>query len=274
MVMNRPHFLTGFSLIELLIVMSIIGLLMSILLPVLSSAREAAQGTQCLANLHSQGTAMSAYQQDFEEYFPPYYRPNFPTTGRTTYFWGVRINSGPNLNKIDRSASWMMGYCDATKLEMFLCPSQPWGGYVPQGNVTEASTNYGYNAWSLFPQLWNRRDSRGNLMINRRTVDISDPSRLLAFADSGMYWKPIPSMWIFQNSTSLDPVRFSSWNSATQQLTWSNNTTPTNHFRHRGTTQALLTDGHAQAFGAPNSLLQPSVNLGFVSEQNSPYYDQ
>lgn len=53
----------GFTLVELLVVMSIISLMMSILMPALSGAREQGQRVHCMANLKSLAMAWSFYAE-------------------------------------------------------------------------------------------------------------------------------------------------------------------------------------------------------------------
>src|SRR3954468_7331766 len=51
----------GFTLVELLAVIAIIGLLLALLLPVVGVVRRAAHSTKCLANLHQWGQAYQMY---------------------------------------------------------------------------------------------------------------------------------------------------------------------------------------------------------------------
>lgn len=65
---NSRH--AAFTLIELLIVIAIIGLLVSILVPALSRAREMSRRTLCGSNLRQFGISLLQYSQDFDSWLP------------------------------------------------------------------------------------------------------------------------------------------------------------------------------------------------------------
>ena len=61
----------AFTLIELLTVVAIISLLISILMPSLSRARDQAKSVHCLARLRDYGNALAAYENVSGDVLPP-----------------------------------------------------------------------------------------------------------------------------------------------------------------------------------------------------------
>ena len=63
---------SGFTLVELLVVVAIIAIILSLLLPALRNARLSAQSGACLSNLHQAGLAAQMYTTDYRGMLPPY----------------------------------------------------------------------------------------------------------------------------------------------------------------------------------------------------------
>ncbi len=65
--MNRQCRALGFTLLELLVVVTVIAILAGLLLPAMARAREEARKAVCKSNMKSFGLAMSMYANDYDE---------------------------------------------------------------------------------------------------------------------------------------------------------------------------------------------------------------
>ncbi len=71
----------GFTLMELLVVIVIIGILAGLLFPVFNQAKEKGRDTYCLNNLYQLGLAVESYAQDYNSYLPVAVdNPSIPST--------------------------------------------------------------------------------------------------------------------------------------------------------------------------------------------------
>ena len=80
---QRPR-RAGFTLVELLVVVAIVGVLVALLLPAIHSARESARRMTCQSNLKQVGIAMELYLDTHRDEFPemalvPSITPEKPT---------------------------------------------------------------------------------------------------------------------------------------------------------------------------------------------------
>ncbi len=143
----------GFTLIELLVVVAIIAMLISILLPSLSKARDQAKRVQCLANLQQFGRGFQTYANDNNDYLC-----SGQADGRPGTNYPLDVTD-PTIIGIDR-VGWI---ADLVKYDIpvgtMLCPSN-WGkqtqSYGRYPGLTqekyEALIRKGYN--TNYCQTW------------------------------------------------------------------------------------------------------------------------
>jgi prepilin-type N-terminal cleavage/methylation domain-containing protein len=141
----------GFTLIELLVVIAIIALLMAILIPTLSRARETAKRMVCSSQLKQVGVAMAAYAADWENLMPYYGDEMHPyALYRSEPQW-VDAEGKPIAMKV--ACLYEGGYIAEPKV--FYCPS----------NILALYRFESYNdppPWGMLPQRYNTEDGQGH----------------------------------------------------------------------------------------------------------------
>lgn len=135
---NRRKGRRGFSLVELLVVIAVIAVLISLLLPAVQQAREAARTVQCKNNLKQIGLAFHGYHDAFGT-FPSGYVADWrdvanrdPRTwdGRPGFAWGALILPFLEQSNVQQAFDWNLACWNEenalaarTKLSVYLCPS-------------------------------------------------------------------------------------------------------------------------------------------------------
>jgi prepilin-type N-terminal cleavage/methylation domain-containing protein len=257
----------GFTLIEILVSMSVIALLISLLVPSLGGAREAGKTAACTSNLRQLGLAWSLYANDFADRAMPlaYFASQDIGSGEEIYWWGTH---GTSSTPVDHSRGFVAPYLDSqlAKASVFECPDQPWGSYRAQGPSGGITSTYGYNGYYLSPSRTPGWASTISSRPWRRLSEIRETSTLFVFADAMLAGTPV------RNCALLDPPQL--WDG----YSWYFNDYPTTCFRHArkgatGSAAAVAADTSARTYRAePAWLTTPEQAIGAVGVENAPHY--
>jgi len=159
---NRAARRAGFTLVELLVVIAIIGILVSLLLPAVQAAREAARRMECSNNLKQIGLAMHNYHDTYKQFPKERIRVWAGWNGPWDYAKGWHTQILPFIEQqpladsyIDELSWWDPENADevATVIDTYICPSSPGTPLFIEEttsangqnfNFRAAATDYGY----------------------------------------------------------------------------------------------------------------------------------
>lgn len=180
---------SGFTLVELLIVLALIALLSAIAFPVLGSARESARSRKCVANLRQIGQAFQLYGQDWDGRFPAaldasdYRSPKLWLSGHGEIEDAYATVTA--MRKEGRTLPVVMGNLITSK-QVWECPSDIGVKFLnlsraPSKGDTEDSSVY--EAWG---SSYAYRTELG--LWDRDQADLRDPAAVNVLWDMAGYW--------------------------------------------------------------------------------------
>lgn len=209
----RAYKCNGFTLIECLVVLSILGLLAAILVPAVMSARESSRGLQCSNNLKQIALGMASYESACGAL--PGTMGVYSPFARILPF----IDQYALFNSINFNAHRVSTTLLRTEIAIFLCPSDP----SPWSRA--GGTNYALNAGTMglenAPFSWNPETRRKPPQLGyQRIVDGLSTTALATEWLTGVPYRVRDTQRsVFQTNTAIiDPTGFPSFLVACRNL--------------------------------------------------------
>ncbi|HPN84288.1 MAG TPA: hypothetical protein PK821_03030 [Victivallales bacterium] len=233
--------LAPFSLLELLVVFTIIAMLAGIMIPSLSRSRKQAHRTNCVSNLKQITIAAKMYSQE-QGFFPEAYREITP--GKIKY-WCTGYD-GANANF---SGGAMADYISSP--ELLKCPA--FTDYTPLDGNKVPISSYGINAEYVggSPMPGSNLDEILN-SPPARLEEIKRPEMTVIFTDSASMSGDLKESWYFWS-------RYSYATGAELE--------PRVHFRHQSRAVAAFCDGHCEDSLKPDAIANETNKIGWLERE-------
>jgi prepilin-type N-terminal cleavage/methylation domain-containing protein/prepilin-type processing-associated H-X9-DG protein len=272
-VMRQFYRLKGFTLIELVVVISIIAMLMGILLPSLGRAKFLGRRIVCQSNLRGLVVGNIGYSSDNDGYYvrgaSDMVHPDLSRRNLSRWH-GVRDTID---EAFDPSEGDLRGYVGKKGIKE--CPQrvnfisdEKWAS-----NFERGCGGYGYNAVYVGSRIWDSGSGHEGWSGSSRDVEVSDASGTLMFSDTAM---AMESGGVIEYSFA-EPVYFVSEGKVMREWGYAS---PSIHFRHGDRANIGWVDGHVNtmeifnvreknAYGADSALMK----LGWFEPLDNSLFD-
>ena len=171
-----------FTLIELLVVVAIIGVLASLLLPVLGKTREAARRTQCVNNQRNHSTAMFMYFDDNEQSHPADKIQDSAASGNTrrgSNWFGKAGTQNASITVAMRPLNqYLQKQSETGEMPVARCPSD----HQDMEEYSKWGSSYYRNKEAAM------QDSSDGDSPSLKITDIITPSKLVLHGELGAIW--------------------------------------------------------------------------------------